>query len=726
VAKDKPSRPEPETSAAARATLVTELLKTCTGDSTKNNSELARLLTTAFSELGTGLVWKATPQQVSNWALQGDNPIRKGKARVPSDRDLLDELQRSILRTFESVATNKLGATRTAGWVEAFTEACIAPDPIRERGPQNLDDRLMRVVRRYGHTKPYFVADIDLSHPDWYQTSSLVVPVGQPASLPTFVERDAHETLVALIETVVGRAKQRRSSTISVVGPPKSGKTRLAIEALKTAAPGFRFLQPDSHAHLHQFVAEVRATLDTTRPVETVVFLDDLQYFADNTNSPQHTIPTLIKHLAALPVLIMITGHTEKLPVPTGSDTGKERRERFRQLGLEQVADLINSQRVNLPSELTKSEKEQPSYTRLVGEIESSGSTPSAQQLGKLGAFLSRADIINRIWHDTLTGHRRLERTAILGAFLDATFMSPQGATLERIKQLTERRWNEETGEDLPEDLFDSAFRWCREPDENDSNIRLVAYRSRAWRLADALVYHQSTHPIDQNAPVNSDEVTYVGITLHLIGRHDEALQWLTRAAEDENPGAMVNLAMALFLQRRDPELCLNLMSRAAHAGHPEAMYFAATALKEKDKYQAVQWLGKAATQGLPEAMFEMGFVFLERLPQEAVRWWKRAAKAGNADAAVQLYAHLSTNGSPREAKHWIMRAAELGSLDGIFVLGASLVEESLNDANIAKLEEGEKLLRVAAAGGHSVAISNLAALHEANSLSSSVKWRPV
>lgn len=105
-------------------------------------------------------------------------------------------------------------------------------------------------------------------------------------------------------------------------------------------------------------------------------------------------------------------------------------------------------------------------------------------------------------------------------------------------------------------------------------------------------------------------------------------------------------------------------LEQQAREGNPEAQYALAQREAVTSPAQAIEWLRRAAENDQPDAQHELAerLLFGKGMPanpEEAVRWVRRAAMNGHAAAAVKAgRLHL---GEPRdlvEASAWFLRAS--------------------------------------------------------------------
>jgi TPR repeat protein len=154
------------------------------------------------------------------------------------------------------------------------------------------------------------------------------------------------------------------------------------------------------------------------------------------------------------------------------------------------------------------------------------------------------------------------------------------------------------------------------------------------------------------------------------------ATQWFRRAAEQEAPVALYQLALLARLD--DASLGLGSprtwFERAARAGHVNAMVGFALELKNspipQDALLAREWAERAAQQGSPEGMYQLAQLLDAGIgggadPSGARSWYERAASNRHAEAAFQaaMMWAAGEGGSQDDASalRWMRISAESG-----------------------------------------------------------------
>jgi TPR repeat protein len=130
------------------------------------------------------------------------------------------------------------------------------------------------------------------------------------------------------------------------------------------------------------------------------------------------------------------------------------------------------------------------------------------------------------------------------------------------------------------------------------------------------------------------------------------AEQWYQRAARQGHPEATANYGLLLFQNGRRQE-AIPFITRAADAGDPRAQYVLGTALfngdvVERDAPRAYALMSRAAAQNLPPAVTQL--TEMERLlsPQDRARGVELAAQMRTAAPPVQIAARQTPAPAPR------------------------------------------------------------------------------
>ena len=192
----------------------------------------------------------------------------------------------------------------------------------------------------------------------------------------------------------------------------------------------------------------------------------------------------------------------------------------------------------------------------------------------------------------------------------------------------------------------------------------------------------------------------------HLVGilaaERDEWAEaekwWWVAAQQGQHLASAFNLGMS-FARRGDVAAAVDMLRKVALHDDPIAARAGphlATLLEEQSDYDRAEWWYRhAAESGEVEAAVELGR-FLDRQGNtaEAEHWYRQAAEEGHVLAGQYLGVLLLQRGEEAEAEQLFRRAAEAGSSDSAFNLGQML---SARDE-----QEAEQWFRQAANAGDS------------------------
>ena len=184
----------------------------------------------------------------------------------------------------------------------------------------------------------------------------------------------------------------------------------------------------------------------------------------------------------------------------------------------------------------------------------------------------------------------------------------------------------------------------------------------------------------------------------HLMAKPPDpkaAERWARAAANHDNPEGQHFLGL-LALDRRDPEEAMEWMTRAAERHHVGAQEKLGSAYLtglgvERDYDLARRWLEPAAAAGDAAAMNQMGVLYangwgVEEDPELAVEWYRRSAEAGHPAGQFNLgwrYAEgLGVPRDPARARDWYEKSANQGDVKARGNLAVLLWEgpEALRD----------------------------------------------
>jgi hypothetical protein len=107
----------------------------------------------------------------------------------------------------------------------------------------------------------------------------------------------------------------------------------------------------------------------------------------------------------------------------------------------------------------------------------------------------------------------------------------------------------------------------------------------------------------------------------------------------------------------------MDLINRAAQAGHTQAMVVVAELEETTDKAASERLLTQAANQGDQAAMLYLGALLEDHDRPGAIVWFTRLAELGDIGGMYRLSKLLRTEGHVDAAQAWLVKAAEAGNL---------------------------------------------------------------
>jgi len=219
----------------------------------------------------------------------------------------------------------------------------------------------------------------------------------------------------------------------------------------------------------------------------------------------------------------------------------------------------------------------------------------------------------------------------------------------------------------------------------------------------------------------------------------DEALRWLTAAAQAGDPGGMLNLALAYGGAggvKQDDAAALHWLKQASNAGLVRATfllgrYTEAGRGTEANPREAALLYRTASEQGHPEAGARIGQLIGQRLldndmpPHMGIPWALMAAEQGDAGARAWLaekantdglrqaqasygYLLLNTDKDPAGALPYLTAAAQTGDVPSQFQIGTLYATGNGVDLNY---EQAHAWFNIAATSGHAAAATQRDAL---------------
>lgn len=189
------------------------------------------------------------------------------------------------------------------------------------------------------------------------------------------------------------------------------------------------------------------------------------------------------------------------------------------------------------------------------------------------------------------------------------------------------------------------------------------------------------------------------------------ALQYFEKAAEQNEPGAQLEMAMRYFLGRsvrQNDKKALTYFKKVAETQSPLAAQLAATAKTNLgiiycygfgvpvDLKEGVNWLIQAAEVGHPEAMRRLaaycyyGCEGCPKDPQKGFEWYLKAAQAGDADAQYNV-GFIYESGregvgiDQNMAFSWFLKSAQNSDSDGMIALASCYLKGQGTSIDLAK-----------------------------------------
>ncbi|MFD6564276.1 tetratricopeptide repeat protein, partial [Micromonospora profundi] len=539
------------------------------------------------------------------------------------------------------------------------------------------------------------------------------------AELPLYVPRDR--------DVDVRTALTRMSATggfLLLVGPPASGKTRCAAEAMQKELGKWRLcLWSAGH--------DPNALLDAgTGLRRTVVWLDDLhdllEASAGTEVSTSDSGGFSFRQRRLTSELIRRLLLPENGPVILIGTTWPEKRDRFTRPPDAVEADLFADARkvIGMAEQIDVvpvfSEAEWDRAVALSGGDPRLAEAVQHEQGRALPATLASARELIRRWRHGGDAYGQ----AVISAGVDVRRCGhPEPIPAPLLQTLAERYL---TGRQLaaavPDAWFAEALAWACQPVRGDI-AALVPSGSRigvtdGYRVSDILLDHASS---SSDVGTVSDEVRRhvaehadVAVCWRLLvrayaaGKLDVAEVAGRRGAQAGEVRSILNLALLLAERGRaeDVEEAEALYRRAIDAGNVEALLNLGNLLVERGRVEEAEALYRRAIDaGNVKALNNLGNLLVERgRVEEAEALYRRAIDAGDVGALFNLGHLLAKRGRVEEAEALYRRAIDAGNMDALNNLGNLLAKRG----RVEDVEEAEALYRQAIDTGDMNAPNNL------------------
>lgn len=426
---------------------------------------------------------------------------------------------------------------------------------------------------------------------------------------PPYVPRHADEEL----------RRKTEAGFVVVSGPPKAGKTRSLLEALREVVPHkLLWRVPPVPGALDIVWRSVEA--DGGRPPDhdpagIIVLLDDLQRH-DFASTEGITHGKLLR-LRKAGVTIAATVHNVFLAALRRHQVDRTRRFREFEMSIgasPQLVDLLHSPTIlwELSPDLTGDELDHADPDLL---SQARSHDVEEGKLSRLPELLAAVDTLFARADEGRQYRTRPERAAIISAAIDASYVYPAGATEEELRQLTEwaftRLWPTKTWR---EEYFSSALDWATDAIGGPGSTHAIVHPTATGRLRlfDPLlpalmpVPMSPEHLDNHKESLSTESQFHTGFYCWKIGDGNRAIDWWHAATSTGHTGAMNNLGVLL-----------------KETGRPD---------------DAEHWYRLAADTGHTGAMYNLGILLYQtdRL-EEAEHWWRRAAGLGHSAAADNL-----------------------------------------------------------------------------------------
>ncbi|MGW5578098.1 tetratricopeptide repeat protein [Micromonospora chokoriensis] len=535
------------------------------------------------------------------------------------------------------------------------------------------------------------------------------------AELPLYVPRD----LDADVRTALTRMSAS-GGFLLLVGPPASGKTRCAAEAMQQLLGKWR-LCLWSAGHDPNLLVDAGISLR-----RTVVWLDDLHELFEASAGTVITSDSgglNPRHRRLTSELIRRLLLPENGPVIFIGTTWPEKRDRFTRPPDAVEADLFADARkvVGMAEQIDVmpvfSEVE---WHRAVTLSDGDPRLAEAVQHGQeraLPATLASARELIRRWRHGGNPYGQ----AVVSAGVDARRCGhPEPIPARLLETLAERYLTErQRAAATPEGWFGEALAWACQPVRGDatalspSGPRIgVTY---GYRISDILLDHASSNP---HVGAVAD-----GVRRHVAERADVTVCWnlLARAyaagkldiaelagwrgAEAGEARSLFNLAVLLAEQGRAEE-AEGLFRRAIDAGEADALNNLAVLLARQGRAEEAEALFRQAIDaGKVEVVFNLAILLARQgRAEEAEALYRQAIDAGEAKALNNLAVLLAKQDRAEEAEALFRQAIDAGKVEALNNLGNLLAKQD-------RAEEAEALFRQAIDAGESDALNNLAIL---------------
>ena len=350
-----------------------------------------------------------------------------------------------------------------------------------------------------------------------------------------------------------------RGGLVVVAGPPKAGKTRTLLEALRCTRPDAKLWRvktdPGTLEVVLKSVIENGGRPADHDPGEVVILLDDLQRYEFATTDA--ITDKLLTRLLKTGVTIAATVHTEFLTQMSAFQYDRQRGRDDLSLRIGASAELVSmltapDTLITLNPVLTADE-----LNHIDPELinHAAGHDITQDRFARLPELLAAVDALKARAEEGINDAKHPERAAIIQAAIDATYLYPGGATPDELEQLTgwahQHHWPtrpHDTG------AFDKAIDWATDPIGGKGSTHAIILPAAGNKLAllDPLLPHLQTTPwTPEHLKPHSDYLaplllSRIGGYLYSTNNFAEAERWWRQAAAAGHAHAMYSLGVLL------------------------------------------------------------------------------------------------------------------------------------------------------------------------------------
>ncbi len=510
--------------------------------------------------------------------------------------------------------------------------------------------------------------------------AAISVP-GVPDEIPPeYVPRDtdfAEHGVRAKVE-----AAARRGGFVLLVGGSSVGKTRCAVEAVKTLLPDWWLVHPAGPA-------EVTALGAQAPPPRTVVWLDELRRYLD---SEQGLTGATVRALLNPPHQAVIIGTLwpdrytayTVLPGPGGSDPHAREREVLK------LADVIRITPEFTPAEQDRARAVAVRDPRLRAALDS-------PRYGLTQTLAAAPQLVAR-WEDAKTASPYA--WAVLTAALDTARLGARAPlSTDLLRAAAPGYCTSQQQAEAPRNWFEQALAYATTKLHGATAALSPAGAGMGqvagYTAADYLLQHASQQRRAARVPASTWDavLSYIRDPADAVRLADSATNWLLyryaiplyrRAAEAGEEKAAARLAGQL-VRRGDVE---ELRARA-DAGDEKAAWWLADLLAERrDLDGAIQLLRAQADADDEKAASRLATLLGQRGDLAELR---ARADAGDQSAAEQLAVLLARRGDLDEAKQLLRPYADAGDEQAAWLLAYLLAQRGHLEELRAPADAGDE-----------------------------------